>query len=843
MSPSPLTRPPRAGAGIPAWFETVLQDSRYAIRGLRRSPAFTITVILTLGLGIGANTAMFGIIDRLMFKPFPYLRDQGAVHRVYLQDWNRGKLFTEGVSRYTRFLDLKKFSTTFSQAAGFATRNFAIGTGVDAKERQVGVVSAAFFDFFDAKPVLGRYFVAAEDSTPRGAEVAVLSYEFWQSEFGGRDVHGEILQVNNVPCQIIGVLPPGFVGIFDANPPVIYMPITTYAGSSPGLQDRNNYFKTYNWGWMDMMVRRKPNISEAAASADISQAYVKSYEAELVLEPRATPIAIAKPHGLVGPLKTAAGPDPSVETKTVRWVGGIAIIVLLIACSNVANLFLARGLRRRRETAVRIALGVSHRRLMAQWFTESVILALVGCAAGVLIAQWGGAALRQLFVGTGAAIPVATDWRTLGVSAVLAIVAAILTGLAPALVAGRVGIASALKAGAREGTHARSGLRTGLLVLQVTLSAVLLVGAGLFVRSFSHVRALRLGYDFDPAVLVSRNLRGTSLPDSESIALNRRLLQTAQAMPGVEHAAVVSSVPFWSTSSTGLYVTGIDSVRKLGQFTYQTGTPDYFNAMGTRIIRGRPFTDVDRAGSERVAVVSAAMAKVLWPNEDAIGKQMRVGNDTAQFTTVIGIAEDAAQQDLVGDDRFRYYLPIDQFRPERGSYLITRVRGDPAVVGEAIRKALQPLMPGQAYVTTRPMRELVSSRQRAWRFGATMFLAFGVLALIVAAIGLYGVIGYDVTQRMHELGVRIALGAQTGDLVRLVVSQGVRVSLIGIGVGCLIALAAGTQIQPLLFQQSARDPVVYGIVGGVLLVVALVACLAPARRAAKADPNLALRSE
>ena len=834
---------PSARSDRSSWFETVVQDTKYALRGLRRSPAFTITVVLTLGLGIGANTAMFGIIDRLMFRPFPYLRDQGMVHRVYRQETYRGKLSTGGVSQYTRYLDFKKWTTSFSQYAAFASRNFAVGSGENAKERQVGVVSASFFEFFDAKPALGRYFVAAEDSTPRGAEVAVMSYEFWQSEFGGRDVRGEVLQVNNVPCQIIGVLPRGFVGIFDANPPVIYMPITTYAGSTPSLQDRSEYFTKYNWGWMDMMVRRKPGLTEEAASADLTQAHLKSWDAESAIEKQNTPAALAKPHALVGPLKTAAGPDPTVEAKTVRWVSGIAIIVLLIACSNVANLFLARALRRRRETAVRIALGVSHRRLMAQWFSESLILALIGCAAGVLIAQWGGAALRQLFVGTGAAIPVASDWRTLGISAGLAIVAAVLTGLAPALVAGRTAIAGALKAGAREGTHARSGLRTGLMVLQVTLSAVLLVGAGLFVRSFAHVRELRLGYDFDPAVLVSKNYRGTALSDSVSIDLNRRLLEAAQALPGVEHAAVASSIPFWSTSSTNLIVPGIDSVRRLGQFTYQTGSPDYFAAMGTRIIRGRPFTGVDRAGSERVAVVSDAMAKVLWPNEDAIGKQMRVGSDTAQFTTVIGIAENAAQQELSGEKQYRYYLPMAQFRPERGSYLVLRVRGDPGAVGESVRKVLQPLMPGQTYITTRPMSELISNQQRAWRFGATMFLAFGVLALIVAAIGLYGVIGYDVAQRMHELGVRIALGAQTGDLVRLVVTQGVRVALIGVVAGCLIALAAGAQIQPLLFEQSARDPEVYGIVGGALLLVAVAASFAPARRAAKADPNQALRSE
>jgi len=828
---------------MPAWFENALQDARYALRGLRRSPTFTITVILTLGLGIGANTAMFGIIDRMMFKPFPYMRDPGAVHRVYVQSTFRGRQFTGGVSQYTRYLDFRNFSSSFSQSAGYANFTLAVGTGVDAAEQRVGLVSASFFDFFNATPVVGRFFVAAEDTTQRGAEVVVLDHEFWMTHYGGRDVLGETLQVNNVTCTIIGVAPKGFVGIFDASPPVVYIPITTYAGSSPGSNDRNTYFTRYNWGWMDMLVRRRPNVSVEAASADLTQAYLKSWAAEKELQPRTTPVEIARPKAIAGPIKAAAGPDPSVEAKTVRWVSGIAIIVLLIACSNVANLFLARALRRRRETAVRIALGVDRRRLMAQWFTESLILALIGCAAGILIAQWGGAALRQLFVGNGAAIPVATDWRTLAVSAGLAILAAVLTGFAPVLVAGRDGVAADLKAGAREGTHHRSRLRTSLLVLQMTMSVVLLVGAGLFVRSFSHVRELRLGYDADPAVLVSRNLRGASLPDSQLIALGARLLEVAQAVPGVEHAATVSSVPFWSTSSTSLFVPGIDSTARLGRFSYQTASPDYFAAMGTRILRGRAFDDRDREGTERVVVVSDAMAKVLWPGEDAIGKQMRVGSDTAGYTTVIGIAEDAAQQQLSGDDRFRYYMPKAQYGPARGSYLIARVRGNPAVVGESIRKALQPLMPGQGYVTTRPLRELISGQQRAWRFGATMFLAFGALALIVAAIGLYGVTGYDVAQRMHELGVRVALGAQSGDLVRLVLGQAFQVAVTGIVAGSVIALALSAWVQPLLFEQSARDPLVIAGVAGVLLAAALIAAAAPARRAATADPNTALRSE
>jgi putative ABC transport system permease protein len=839
----PTTSPSRS-----VWLENLLQDTKYALRGLRRSPAFTITVILTLGLGIGANTAMFGIIDRLMFKPFPYLRDQDAVHRVYTASTYRDTRSWGGVSQYTTYLDLKKWSHTFSQSTGVATRSFAIGIGQAAKERPVGVVNASFWDFFDAKPALGRYFVAAEDSVPRGADVAVLSWEFWQSEFGGRNVIGEKLHIYNLTTEIIGVTPKGFVGIFDANPPVAYIPITTYAGSSPGMRDRNEYFTTYSWGWMDMMVRRKAGVTVEAANADLTQAEVKSYEAMLVSQKGGTPTDAAKPVAIAGPLKTAAGPDPSVEARTVGWVSGIALVVLLIACSNVANLFLARALKRRRETAVRIALGGGRGRLMAQWFTESLLLAVIGCAAGVLIAQWGGSALRQLFVGAGAAIPVASDFRTLAISGGLAIFAAVLTGVAPILVAGRSGVAGDLKARGGKGTPHRSRLRTGLLVLQVTLSVVLLVGAGLFVRSFSKVQALRLGYDFDKALLVSRNMRGATVADSDLVQLQSRMLEAVKAHPDVESAALASSVPFWSTSSTNLKVEGIDSVRKLGQFTYQTASADYFKAMGTQILRGRGFTDADRKGAPRIAVVSDAMAKVLWPGKEAIGQCMKVGGggnvDTMPCTTVVGIAENAAQNQITDSDkRYRYYLPIEQYGEARGNFLITRVRGNPALVRESVRKAVQQVMPGDAYVTTQPFGELISGRQRSWRFGATMFVAFGFLALVVAAIGLYGVIGYDVAQRMHELGVRIALGAQSGDLIRLVMRQAVQVAVIGIVIGSGIALAVSTKMEPLLFKQSARDPVVISFVAGVLFLSAVTACLAPALRASRADPNTALRSD
>jgi predicted permease len=825
------------------WLDRFLKDLRYAVRGLRRSPGFTATVVLTLGLGIGANAAMFGVIDRLMFRPFPYLRDPGRVHRIYLVSESRERTEFHSNFEYTRYLDLKRWTSSFELFAGFAPRRVAVGVGDAARERQVAAVNASFFEFFDLRPALGRFFVAAEDSTPRGAGVAVLSYGFWQTVFGGRDVLGQTLQVRNILCTIIGVAPRGFVGVSDEEPPAVYIPITTAAGNEPERRMATTYFTSYNWSWMSVMARRKPGVTVAAASRDLSNAHWRSWNAERAIESGLAPAEVARPRAIAGALKLAAGPEGGLESKTLVWVTGVAAVVLLIACANVANLMFARVLRRRKEIAVRLALGVSRKRLVAQCLTESLLLAGLGWVAGLAIAEWGGAALRHLFLRDGSALDVVTDWRTLLAAGACALGAAVLTGLGPAVLATRADLAGSLKAGAREGTSHRSLARSSLLVLQGALSVVLLIGAGLFVRSLTHVRELRLGYDAEPVLLAERNLRGLRMDDSGQVVLGRRLLETGQTIPGVEHAAWVSSVPFYSSSGTGLHIPGIDSVRKLGRFSYQSATADYFRTFGTRILRGRPFTAADRAGAPRVALVSESMARVLWPGKEALGQCMRVGADTMPCTTVIGIAEDAIQGSLTDDKRLHYYLPIDQFRPAEGFALLLRMRGDAASQVERVRKALQTVMPGESYVTVRPMQELVDDRRRSWRLGATMFVAFGALALLVAAVGLYGVITYNVAQRMHELGVRIALGAQARDVVRLVVGQGIRFAVAGVGVGLGLALVAARWIQPMLFRQPARDPAIFGGVGALLILVAALASALPALRATRADPNSALRSD
>jgi len=823
------------------WLDNLQQDVRYAIRGLRREPGFAAAVILTLGLGIGANAAMFNVIDQLMFRPFAYLRDPARVHRVYLRLPGTERLLTNESFPYARYLDLANWTTSFSQYAAFYPTVVAVGSGTTSRERPIAAVSASYFDFFDARPALGRYFTAAEDTTPSGANVAVLSHAFWTAELGSRDVLGESIQIDNIVCTIIGVAPPRFTGVTEGNAPVAYVPITTFGAHQSGGSSVG-YWQRYVWDWTEMMVRRKPGVSVEQANADLTQAFIRSRAAARAIHSFMRRAETERPVAVAGALKTAAGPYPGLEARTLVWVMGVAVAVLLIACANVANLFLARALRRQREVAIRLALGVRHGRLVAQSLTESLVLSLVGCVAGLAIAQWGGAALRQVFLPSSGVVGVAADTRTLGIALAAALVAGMLTGFSPLLLARDADIAKALKTGVREGTNQRPAVRSTLLVVQVVLSVVLLVGAGLFVRSLDRLRDVRLGYDVDPVLLVQWHRRGESMTMEQRVPLRQRVLEAATAIPGVTHAAWASNMPLQGTSTASLYVPGVDSVGRLGRFTYQTAGADYFAAVGTRILRGRAFTAADRLGAPTIAVVSASMAQVLWPGQDALGRCIRFNADTVPCTTVVGVAEDAVH-DPLADQPLRYYLPMDQFPTEGGSYLLLRVRGNPAEMAEDVRRALQTAMPGQQYVTTQPLSDLLDAQRHSWRAGAAMFVAFGCLALIVAAVGLYGVIAYDVGQRMHELGVRIALGAQGSDVVRLVVARGVRLAVGGIAVGTAVAIGTGRWIEPLLFNQSATDPTVFGLVALVLVAVAVAACSAPAARAVRADPNTVLRSD
>jgi predicted permease len=483
---------------------------------------------------------------------------------------------------------------------------------------------------------------------------------------------------------------------------------------------------------------------------------------------------------------------------------------------------------------------VSRARLAAQLLTESLVLAALGGVAGLLIAHWGGGILRATLLpdvewGDGV-----LDVRMLLFTLAAATVAGVLAGMAPAVQGSGSDVQTALKAGGREGSVHRSRTRVALLLLQVAMSVLLLVGAGLFTRSLYNVQSLELGYDPERLLFVDLDIPGGRMESALQRVQSQRILDAVRALSEVEQATVTRSVPFYMTWTADLFVPGLDSVNQLGDFTTNAVSPEYFETVGTRIVRGRAISDADREGAPLVAVVSQSMARVLWPNQDPIGRCLKVDADTVPCSEVVGVAQDI-RRGFDESPMLQYYLS-DAQRPPRGSYFV-RTRGEARRYAEVVRRAVQRELSGAAFAHVQPLQDILDPNLRSWKMGATMFSVFGGLALLVAAVGLYGVIAFNVTQRMHELGVRIALGAQTRDIVRLVTGEGVRVALAGIGIGTAIALFATQYMASLLFRVSARDPLVLVAVGVTLLAVALVASVVPALRGARADPNSALRAD
>jgi predicted permease len=823
--------------------DALRQDATYTLRELRRSPTFTLGVTLTLALGIGANAAMFSLVDRLLFRPPSFMVDPATAHRVYLYRTSRGvERETGGI--YARYIDLAAWSRAFSQMAGVSRKTLAVGVGEETQLQSVAVVSASFFGFFDAPPVLGRYFTASEDAPPTPAPVAVLSRRLWETRFNSRrDVLGSALQIDAVAYTIIGVAPEGFVGLWPYQPPVAFVPVATYAASR-GVKD---WATTYGTAFsLEIIARRKPDISVGAASADLTNALRRSYQAQNADRVDAPPLDSLRPRAVAASILAERGPRPSSVSRAATWLTGVTIIVLLIACANVANLLLARTVRRRREIAVRIALGVSRARLFRQLLTEGIILAILGAIVGLAVALWGADALRAMFLPGTQDTPLLTDARTLLFAGAIALGVGVLTGLAPMTQVWRTDLTGDLKSGARDGggMQQRRGLRTALVLAQCALSMILLVGAGLFVGSLRNVRDVRLGFDADSVLVASLNMRNVRLDSAGTVALRRRLLESVIDVPGVEAATLQEAVPFEGMSSWPIFVAGIDSTSRLGQFHFNTVSAGYFRTMGTRIVRGRAISDADVDGAPRVVVVGESMARALWPGEDPIGRCLKVGmTDSVPCRTVVGVAQDIRSQSIdVESKLYYYYLPAAQWQNQEGG-LFVRTRGDAARMVEPVRRRLQLEMPGTSYVTIRPLGDIVDTHLRSWILGATVFTGFGALALLLAAVGLYSVIAYTVTQRRHELGIRIALGATRSGIVGLVVLHAVGLSLAGLAIGGGIALGAARWIEPMLFRQSPYDGHVFALGAVILLGVAIIASCVPALRAASVDPRTALQAD
>jgi predicted permease len=827
-----------------AALESVLHDLRLSARGLRASRGFTLGVVLTFALGIGVNTAMFDIVDRLLFRPPPYLRDAARVHRVYLAtaDARGGAERVRNATSIARYLDLR--TARLSAVTAFATWHVAVGDGEAAREWPVAAASASYFALFDARPALGRFFTAQDDRMPTGTPVVVLGDAYWRSALGGRaDVLGRQLRVGRMLFTVIGVAPPGFVGLGDGEVPAMYVPLTAFAWNARP----EDHTRDYHWQWPALVAMTAPGVRAEAARAELTAAFARSWLAERGGE---SPVETARPRVILGPLQAGRGPNAGPEAKVALWVSGVAVIVLLIACANVANLLLARGVTRRREIALRLALGVSRGRLVRHLVTESVLLAALGGAAGLAAARWGGGVVRALFLPDDVAAAGLADARTLLATLAATTVAALAAGLVPALQGLRHDLADALRTGGRDADVRRSRVRPALLLLQSTLCVVLLVAAGLFVRSLRHVQATRLGYDVEPVLVVTEQMRGAKLTTAERVRLEQRLTEAAREVPGVVSATPAPSVPFWSFEGRALFVPGVDSVERLGDFLLQAGNADYFRTLGTRVVRGRAFAASDDGRAPRVMVVSAGMARALWPGRDPLGRCVRIGADTAPCRTVVGVAEDLHMHSLAEPREYSYYVPVAQYDDSVTGMLLVRVgcpsrtRGcDAASHAESVRRGLQRAMPGNAYVSVRPLREMVAATTRSWRVGATMFVALGALALTLAGVGLYSVIAYGVAQRRREIGVRVALGASRAHVLGLVARGPVRLVAAGVALGALIALVAARGMAALLFQVSPADPLVYATVALVLVAVSLVAAAVPARAASRVEPTIALRAD
>jgi predicted permease len=822
-----------------AFVESLAQDVRYAFRGLRARPAFACGVALTLALGIGANAAMFGIVDRLLFRPPAYLKDVDLVHRVDVAQMDRGIEVASRSMTIGSYLDITRETSSFQTMAAWATQRRAVGEGASTKDMLITGASAAYFDLFDVRPVIGRFYAGRDDRLPTGSPVAVLGYTYWQVAFGGsRDVLGRTLRIGATPFTIVGVAPKDFTGMDSDVVPAVYVPFAAFVWDSRP----EDHVADYHWHFFQIVARRKPDVAVSAATDDLTAALNRNWiksgrtEAERVA---------SKPRAILGPVQLERGPLARPDSQVAAWLGGVALIVLLIACANVANLLLARAVTRGREIALRLALGVSFPRLTRQLFAESAMLACAGGAGALLVAQAVGRLVSARMLSPDAPVPPLVDSRTVAIILLTTALAAIIVGMTPVLYARRTNLMQALGGGNRHTDARASRTRTWLLAAQLSLSVALLIGAGLFVRSFQQARGLRLGYDVDPIVVVSEHRRGDQRsPGAGWKGVEARLAEAAARLPGAIAASPAATVPFWGFEGRNLSTEtrSGEEISALGNFLLQAGSPDYFKTMGTRIVRGRGFAATDRADSPHVVVVSDAMGRALWPGLDPIGQCLHVNRGACR--TVVGIAEDAHAQALDDLREFMYYLPIAQYPEDdpTGTVLV-RVSGHAEDFTETARQGLQPLMPGDGYVTVVPLSNMLAAPLRSWQLGATMFVAFGVLALIVASVGLYSVVAYGVAQRTREVAIRLALGATRKSVLGLVLRGGIQPVVASVAIGCGIALAAARWMGPLLFHVSPRDPVVYGSVAGVLLAVAIIAMCVPARAATRVDPGSVLRAE
>ena len=818
------------------WFDTIRTDLRIAARQLRRAPTFALGAIAAFALGVGANATMFSVIDRLLLRPPAQVADPGNVYAIHAQP-------RDAIS-FPAFVDLRD---KLAGGAGVAVETrgwqFAIGRGDEALMAQGVFVDGGYFRLLGVRPAAGRLLSADDAKLPNGQPVAVIGFGLWQRQFGGDPgVVGRDLLLSSTHVRVVGVAPPGFNGI-GTRPLDVWMPVTLASALLPSGPQWP--WATADNAWLHAIARIGPGVHPQSVGA---RATALLRAAALERATRDTSISIELQS--IVPARAALSP----EAKIAALLGAVSVLVLLLACANASNLMLARTIRRRREIAIRLALGVSRRRLVAGLVVDALLLATFGGVAAIAVAAAGGTLMRDVlldgFVWNGSLV----DGRTIGFVAIVTVAAGLITGLLPGLaLLRRFDLSRGISEGRQSAGVHRSRFISSLVITQTVFSCMLLIGALLFVRSLANVRRVPLGMDLEHTVVVSLDARVLRTAASRADALFADMGAAVARVSGVASIAIAEGTPFseWYLSTKiGVPGHAADSPEIQRGAFIRAVTSSYFATIGTRVVRGRAFAEADdRVSGEQIAIVSADMAKALWPDVDPIGRCVRLGADSMPCRRIVGVAE-ATQESAVGpnDTMSPYaaivYVPLSQGRHTVGARtLIARIDARPNEAIGQIRRAVQQVDPTMPLADVWLMQSRHDPEIRPWQLGATMFGVFGALALVVAALGLYSVIAYSVAQRTGEMGIRIALGARATDIVALVGSQGARLAGIGIVIAVAGAAALAPLVQPLLFHVSARSAATYVAAGVVMIVVAVAASMVPAARAARVSPMSVIRSE
>jgi putative ABC transport system permease protein len=814
-----------------------MHDLRHALRGLVRAPAFAAIAVLTLALGVGANTAIFAVVDAILLRPLPYERSDGLV-RV-LNRWEGSPRAGLSPAEYFDYAEQARGLAAIGAQAGGSV----VVTGGDRPERVVATfATASLLDVLGTPARLGRAYTAAEDA-PGAPDVVLLTDGFWRRRFGGDpSVVGGAITIDGRVHTVLGVMPPSFrmpLELAGEEDTEIILPL---ALDRSAVQNRGSHF-------LDSYARIAPATDRSAAQAsiaDVAARFVRTHPDDYPAEMNFGVSLVPLQADIVGP----------VRTPLFILLGAVGF-VLLMACANVASLLLSRADARRREFAVRAALGAGRGRLLRQLVVESVVLAAAGATAGVLLAVWGATALVSL---TPPDIPrlesVGLGARVLGFALFATMLTALLFGLPPALDSSRPDLYRSLREGGRGGSPGKGAnrFRRALVVGELALAVVLLAGAGLLGRSLLALHAVDPGFRTADVLTFRVSLPAASYPEEERVtAFFGQLVDRIAALPGVESAGAVTNLPLLSSlGDLNMQIEGriVPEGATSPRADWQTVTPGYFDAIGMRVLRGRAIERRDDAPAPGVVVINRSLADLYWPGEDPIDRRFTLGGGAGPGTvTVVGIVDDVRHASLAIPPRPEMYLAHAQFRFWNGGSVVRALTlaihaaGDAAALAPAVREAVRRLDPDLPVSALQTMAEVRGESIARPRFLAVLLVIFSAVALLLAAVGVYGVMSFTVAQRTHEMGIRVALGARPAEVFRMVVAQGMALALGGIALGLAGALALTRTLRALLYDVAPRDPLTLGLVSAALALVALVACWVPARRATGADPLRALRQD